>query len=133
MCEGKKQPASLLTIRSVTRLASGKKCCAVNNGSPHNHCIKAENQRREKAHIQGTVSTRSANKQLSFAHAGQTHQDWNVDFLAYGQQISTQHATIIVGTVHSSSEDVEARLEYEYDDPFSTGYTSFSITIPVSL
>jgi hypothetical protein len=134
MCEDKSQPAKLLTVRSLTQLVAGKKCCAVNNGSPHNHCIKAENQRRERVHIKGTVTTRSAKKQLSFARAGNTRgDDWDVDFLAYGQQITTQHAAIIIGSVHSPTEDIEAHLQYKYDDPFSTGYTNFSIAIPVTL
>jgi hypothetical protein len=133
MCEDRKQPAKLLTVKSVTELASGRKCCAVNNGSAHNHSLKAENQRREKVHIKGSVTTRSAKKQVSFSRAGSTGDDWDVDFLAYGQQISAQHAAITVGSVHSPTEDIEARLEYEYDDPFSTGYTSFSLTIPVTL
>jgi hypothetical protein len=133
MCEDKKHPAKLLIVRSLTQLASGKKCCSINNGSAHYHCVKAENQRRERVHIKGTVITRCANKQLSFAHTGHTRHDWDVDFLAYGQQISAQNATIVIGTVHSPTEDIEARLEYEYDDPFSKGYIGFSIMIPVTL
>ena len=133
MCEDKKQPAKLLAVRSLTELTSGRKCCAVNYGNAHNHCLKAENQRREKVHIKGRVTTRSTKKQVSFSRSGSTNDDWDVDFLAYGQQISTQHAAITVGAVHSPTEDIEASLEYEYDDPFSTGYTSFNLTIPVIL
>ena len=133
MCEDKRHPANLLMVKSLTELASGKKCCAVNNGKPHHHCLKAENQRREKVHIRGNVTTRSPNKQLDFTQAGRTGPDWDVDFLAYGQQITEQRAAISIGTVHSSAEDIEAQLEYEYDDPFSSGYTSFSLTIPVKL
>src|SRR5258708_6313153 len=116
MCEDKAQPVKLLIVKSVTELSSGKKCCAVNNGSPHAHAIKAENQRYEKVHIKGNVVTRSRKKQLSFSSAGSARTDWDVDFLAYGQSISGQAADIIIGSVHSYKEDIEAHLEYEYDD-----------------
>ena len=73
MCEDKAQPVKLLIIRSVTELSSGKKCCAVNNGSPHAHAIKAENQRYEKVHIKGNIVTRSTKKQLTFSSAWHRH------------------------------------------------------------
>jgi hypothetical protein len=133
MCDATVQPVKLLIIRSVTELASGNKCCSLNNGKPHVHCLKAENQRRERVHIKGKVTTRSLSKQLSFSRAGTTGSEWVVDFLAYGQRISTQQADITLTTVHSPTEDLTADLEYEYDDPFSKGYSSTSVTIPVTL
>jgi hypothetical protein len=133
MCEDKRQPASLLIVKSVSALSSGKKCCAVNNGKPHEHRIKVENQRHEWVHIQGKVMTRSAHKQMTFTRAGMKGDEWDVDFIAYGQTISSQEATITVGTVHSKSEDIKADLEYCYDDPFNTTYTGFSMMIPVTL
>lgn len=135
MCEDKNSPVKLLAVKSVTELMSGKKCCSVNNGSPHRHCIKAENQRREKVHIRGNVITRSNNKQLMFSNIGNAEEAWGVDLLAYGQCISIQSASIMVGRVHSKQEDIVANLEYRYDDPFNPdrGYTRFSLTIPVTL
>jgi hypothetical protein len=133
MCEDKRQPASLLIVRSVTALSSGKKCCAINNGKLHEHRIKAENQRHEWVHIRGNVTTRSARKQMTFTRAGVTGNDWDVDFIAYGQTVTSQEATIAVGTVHSLSEDIKADLEYLYADPFNTAYAGFSVMIPVTL
>jgi hypothetical protein len=133
MCEDKNQPASLLLVRSISALCSGKKCCAVNNGKPHEHRIKAENQRHERVHIRGNVTTRSARKQMTFTRAGVTGNDWDVDFIAYGQTVSSQEAAIAVGTVHSKSEDIKADLEYCYDDPFNTSYAGFSMMISVNL
>jgi hypothetical protein len=132
MCEQSVEPVKLLKIKSVAE-ALGNKCCFVNNGKPHAHVLKAENQRRERVHVKGHVTTRSAKKQLIFLSAGNTGDDWTVDFIAYGQRISSQQADIIIGAVHSRNEDIEAELQYEYDDPFSQGYTSFSLTIPVNL
>lgn len=133
MCEDKCQPTSLLIVKSMSALSSGKKCCAVNNGKPHEHRIKAENQRYEWVHIRGNVTTRSARKQMTFTCAGVTGDGWDVDFMAYGQIITSQEASITVGTVHTKSEDIKADLEYLYDDPFNTKYTGFSMMIPVSL
>jgi len=133
MCEDKRQPASLFIVKSVSALSSGKKCCAINNGKPHEHRIKAENQRHEWVKIRGKVTTRSLCKQMTFTCAGVTGSDWDVDFVAYGQTISSQEAAITVGTVHSKSEDIQADLEYCYDDPFNTTYTKFSMLIPVNL
>jgi hypothetical protein len=133
MCEDKAQPAKLLIVKSVTELTSGKKCCSVNNGRSHRHLIRAENQRREYVHIKGNVSTRSATKQFTFTHGLHTKDDWDVDFLAYGQQTSAQQAEIKIGAVHSPGEDIEALLEYAYDDPFGKVYQPFTLTIPVIL
>ena len=70
MCEAKVQPVKLLIVKSVTELSTGKKCCAVNNGSPNVHRVAAENQRREKVHVKGRVDTRSTAKQLTFSVSG---------------------------------------------------------------
>ena len=133
MCEKEARPLKLLVLTSVTEVSSGRKCCAVNNGRPHTHVIRAENQRREKIHIRGVVRTRSSVKQLMFSKVGSTADEWNVDFNAYGQIISSEEAQIHVGAVHSKMEDIEAELEYRYDDPFDANYKTLSMTIGVTL
>jgi hypothetical protein len=134
MCEDRSQPASLLVVKSVTKLyPSGKKCCKVNNGVVHTHSIEVENQRREKTKVWGTVKTRSVSKQLFFGVGSASSPEWTVDILAYGQRVSSSSKGIIIKNVNSATEDIEADLQYEYDDPFSTGGKPFSITIPVTL
>ena len=133
MCEAKVQPVKLLIVKSVTELSTGKKCCAVNNGSPHVHRVAAENQRREKVHVKGRVDTRSTAKQLTFSVSGNSGSNWDVDFLAYGQVVSSQYADVSVHSKRSGNEDIVADLEYKYDDPFTTTYTPLSLTIPVTL
>jgi hypothetical protein len=133
MCEDSARPVKLLILTSLTELAHGKKCCSVNNGKPHVHRIKAENQRHEKVHVRGNVTTRSGLGQLAFAKGASSGQQWSVDFLAYGQKITSEAANILVQTVQKSAEDIEANLEYKYDDPWSNAYSSLTLTVGVQL
>lgn len=133
MCEAKANPVKLLVLISITELTSGGKCCSVNNGRSHSHLIKAENQRREKIHIRGTVKTRSRVKQLMFNKMGTKQNEWSVDFIAYGQRQSFEEAEIHVVQIHSKAEDIEADLEYRYDDPFDQTYKRLPMTIGVKL
>lgn len=133
MCEDSANPVKLLILTSLSEVVTGKKCCSVNNGKPHVHRIKAENQRHEKVHVRGHVTTRSGLGQLKFAKTGNSGAQWAVDFLAYGQRITSEAADIVVHTVQKTGEDIEANLEYRFDDPWDKNYSSLTLTIPVQL
>jgi hypothetical protein len=122
MCEDSKNPVKLLVLTSISQLLSGTKCCSVNNGKPHVHCIKAENQRHEKIHIKGTVSTRSGSGQLSFTLA--STPQWDVDFFAYGQRVKNETAPArklrhlageFAGTQNAENSFISIRDPHEFD------------------
>src|SRR5437870_13003073 len=106
MCEARHNTHRLLVFTSVAELANGRRQCDMNNGHEHFHVVKAENRRHEIVWVRGTTRTYSQRKQIEFDKSGSRAENWDVDFQALGQRTSRDQAETVVGTFHSSTEDI---------------------------
>jgi hypothetical protein len=129
MCRKPHDTGRLIIITSVAERASQREHCDINDGTPHYHTIRVENQRRETVR----VKARSSATTVEFTPAAAPPTTWNADFFGGSRTITRERASTTVPVTHHLHDTITTEFEYSWDDPFTPEEPTVTLQIQVNL